>query len=215
MTMEKYVKAIVRKLKCSGSKRKEIKQQLLSDISLAQENGEELTQIIKRMGTIGEIAAEFNENMPPEEIKKYKRTRIFGITGLVLVLIAVIVFGVYWFLPKLEKVGDGSDFEEVLVKAQMKNVIEWVGNDDYDQLIEHSIPLLQSTFEETSFREAKAIISEDWGTLQSYGHFYLTQIEQQGKKYVLGQVTVTYENTGVSYTITLDEDLNLAGIYMK
>lgn len=35
------------------------------------------------------------------------------------------------------------------------------------------------------------------------------------EKYVVGQVTVNYENTNVTYTITFDEDLKLAGLYMK
>ncbi len=84
MMMKKYVKRIIIKLKCSGKKRKEIKQQLLSDISISLENG--------------------------------------------------------------EPIGKDGVFKESLAKAQMKNIITWVNEENYDELKEHSISLLQPTW---------------------------------------------------------------------
>lgn len=215
MTVEKYVRTIVKKVKCSGKKRKEIKQQLLSDISMAQENGESLSLIMERMGTTAAVAAEFNENMPYSEVKRYKHSKGLKLGGLILAILIFLCLGIYWLLPKTYEIGAEGIFKESLVKAQMQNIIEWVDDEDYSQLKEHSIPLLQSTFEGNTFSQAKATISENWGDFKSYGHFYLSQIKQQGKNYAVGQVTVTYENVSVTYTLTFDEDLNLAGIYIK
>ena len=63
MTTENYVNAIVKQLKCSRRKRKEIKQQLLSDIAAAIENGETAAAIMARMGSAKEAAAELNQNL--------------------------------------------------------------------------------------------------------------------------------------------------------
>lgn len=215
MTRETYVKAIIKKIKCSGAKKKEIRQQLLSDISMAQENGESLDQIIARMGTPALVAAEFNENMSSEEIKKHKRAKKLKIGGLIFVILALLVSGIYWFLPKGSELEKGGIFKEQMVRAQMQNVITWVEEEDYEALREHSISLLQPSFTGNSFSQAKATISEDWGEQKAYGNFYLFQLHQMGKKYAVGQVTVSYENTNVTYTLTFDEDLNLAGLYIK
>lgn len=215
MTKETYVKAIIKKLKCSGKKKKEFKQQLLSDIEMALENGEDFSKVMTRMGSVAEISAEFNENMAPTELRKHKQIRIFTITGAIAIVLLLLSFGIYWFLPKPSQVKPGDAFEEVLVRAQMENVIQWVTEEDYEQLMDHSIPMMQSFFNGEDFDKTKDIISTNWGTLESCSNFYLTQIKQYGKDYVVGQVNVSYENVSVSYTITLDKDLNLAGLYMK
>ena len=75
MTTENYVNAIVKQLKCSRRKRKEIKQQLLSDIAAAIENGETAAAIMARMGYAKEAAAEFNQNLSPTEQKHFSRSR--------------------------------------------------------------------------------------------------------------------------------------------
>ena len=43
----------------------------------------------------------------------------------------------------------------------------------------------------------------------------MVEIKQMGKRMVTSQVTVAYENLSATYTITLDRDLKLAGLYMK
>ena len=48
MTAEKYVNAVVKKVKCSKSQREEFRQQLLSDISVAKEQGEQIEKILGR-----------------------------------------------------------------------------------------------------------------------------------------------------------------------
>ena len=57
--------------------------------------------------------------------------------------------------------------------------------------------------------------SGEWGAFQSFGTSYTAEIEQMGKKYVMVQMNAVYENTSVTYTITLDENLKLAGFYVK
>ena len=78
MTAEKYVNAVIRRVKCSGKQRRELRQQLLSDISAAREQGEQMNEILERMGSIDTVAKEFNENLPEQEQKKFRRTRKIG-----------------------------------------------------------------------------------------------------------------------------------------
>ncbi len=41
------------------------------------------------------------------------------------------------------------------------------------------------------------------------------EVLQRGKYFAVCQVTVTYENTSVTYTISFDESMKIAGLYMK
>ena len=67
MTAEKYAASIAKQVKCSRAKRKEIKQQLLSDFTAAKEQGSTEEEIISQMGDIAELAKEFNETLPKAE----------------------------------------------------------------------------------------------------------------------------------------------------
>lgn len=59
---EKYVRLVVKKLKCSKGKREEIRKQLEADVRAEAENGEQLEDIVERMGSPEEIAEEFNSS---------------------------------------------------------------------------------------------------------------------------------------------------------
>ena len=49
----------------------------------------------------------------------------------------------------------------------------------------------------------------------SFGTMYQAEIKQMGTTCIMTQVNVSYENVSVTYTITLDKDLRLMGLYMK
>ena len=65
MTAEQYVNSIAKKIKCSGAKRKDIKQQLLTDINSRMTGGETLDDIISKMGAVDEIEFSFNASNSP------------------------------------------------------------------------------------------------------------------------------------------------------
>ena len=58
MSAEKYVDSVVRKVRCGREKKKEIRQQLLSDITAAREEGESLESIIGRIGSGAEAVSQ-------------------------------------------------------------------------------------------------------------------------------------------------------------
>ena len=74
MDERQYVNAIARRIKCNGKKKKEIKRQLLTDITMRTEQGEDFQEIISQMGTVKEIADGFNDNISEKEIR-WKRSR--------------------------------------------------------------------------------------------------------------------------------------------
>ena len=94
MTAEKYATSIVKRVKCSKEKRNEIKQQLLSDITAATEQGNTIEEVIKQMGDPHELAKEFNDSLPKTEHSKYVRNKIIKIS------LPIWVSSVIYMVPK-------------------------------------------------------------------------------------------------------------------
>ena len=61
MNGKKYIKSIVKNLKCFKTKREDIKRQLEADFQAAMETGETLEEIQVRMGMPENVAKEFND----------------------------------------------------------------------------------------------------------------------------------------------------------
>lgn len=215
MNAEKYVDSVVRKVRCGREKRKEIRQQLLSDISAELEEGETLEHVIGRMGSAAEAAEEFNQNLPEAELKRYRRGKRWKISGCIAVALVLIACGIYWFLPKTYELSKGEYFDAKTVEAGMQEVIAELDRGDYEAMQANATEEMQPVLTAEYMESAKATVSDDWGAFQAYGTAYMMQIKQQGKRFAVGQMTVSYENASVTYTLTFDEDMKLAGLFIK
>lgn len=215
MTAEKYVNNITKKIKCSKKKRIEIKQQLLSDISAELENGEVLENVLKRIGSVEEVAKEFNQNLSEAEERAYKKQKKITILSGAAFIIIVVIAAVYWFFPKVASLEEGGSFEKAVVEEQVKTVIQELDENQFETLRGHAIEQIQELLVEDTFIPIKEQLGEDWGERQSIGTIYMAEVKQQGQLFVVAQVVVGYKNINVTYTITFDKDMNLAGLYIK
>ena len=215
MTAEKYVKQIVRGLKCSGKKKREIQRQLLADIEAELSDGETLESILKRMGDAKEAAAEFNQNMPESERKGYvrERRRKFCCAGVLLIcLLAALA---YWFLPRTKEIAQGDVFSEEAVEKKTKDVVLLLDEEDYDTLKAMAIEEMEQFLNQENMDSARDQIAKDCGAFRQFGNVYMAEVEQQGKKFAVVELTAAYEKTNITYTISFDEDMKLAGLYMR
>ena len=215
MTAEIYVNQIVKKVKCSRQKRNEIRRQLLAEVSVAMEQDMTLEKVMLQMGEPIAIAEEFNENLSDRERKKYRNgvaaKAIAGIAAVVFVLALAVV----WFLPRGAKIGSSGIYTEAAVEAQAKAVIEMLDAGDYEKLQECANAKMKAYLTEEVFDGIKEQFGADWGSLQKFGRCYIQEIKQQGKIYAMAQIYAAYENVGITYTLSFDENMGLAGVYMK
>lgn len=215
MTAEKYAASIAKRVKCSKKKRKEIRQQILSDITAAAEQGNPIENIIKQMGNAAELAKEFNDSLPKSERQKYIRNKIIKITvPIAAVLIALIIL-IYQMIPKTTSIENSQIFSKETVTAKMKETVVLINEMDSDALCSGAIPQLQPYLAKAALTKVKKQISDDWGACTSFGTAYTTELTQMGKHLAVGEITVTYENTTVTYRLTYDEDMKLAGLYIR
>lgn len=156
-------------------------------------------------------------------IKKHVLGIVIGLTAFVCVGSSVIL---YMVSDKTNADRQELLTEQELMYGQLENqeeieqrtetVISLISEGDYDTLSasyagEEMKPYLNAE----NMEPAKNMLSEDWGAYQFMGNVYAQALKQNGVRYIVVQVTVTYENVSVVYTINYNEDLMVVGIYMR
>ena len=213
MDAEKYVKKIVRNLKCTGAKKKEIGDSLLSDIAARREQGEAMEQIMESMGSPEEIAEAFSQNLSDADRKAYKRRRIGMNIGQIVAALVFLSVLAWWMIPKPP--APGAHLSQDQVPSPAEQLLIMLNQNDFDGLQELAVDELKSKLTQETMDEVRKNISEDWGEMQSIGKVYMQGLKQKGKVMVVTQVDAVYENVSVVYTISFDEDLRLGGLYMR
>lgn len=215
MNAEKYANSIVKKIKCSRKKRAEIRKQILSDISIHTQNGEPLETIMDSMGTPEEIAGEFNRDLSEGERKAYKTGRIVKIILAILAMLFLLAGYAWWIFPKASEIGSSGKFTQEALEDKVTSVILLLDQNDFETLKMDASVEMQSVLEQESIDKARAVIGGDWGAMQAVGTIYAQEVKQHGKLYAVTQTVVIYSNVDVVYTISFDENMKLAGIYIK
>ena len=139
-------------------------------------------------------------------------TCILSAVLLLLVCLAVVA---WWVSPKYAEIGSDGRFQEQEITARLSEVVQMLNENDYASLREQCIPVMERVLTEETFKPIKEQISKDWGAFQSLGKPYMAEMTQQGKVFAVVQVSAIYENISVTFTITFDPDMRLAGLYMR
>lgn len=215
MDMEKYANQVVKYLKCPGSKKREIKRQILSDMQAALEAGSSPEQVIRDMGEPRALAMEFNESFSEADRKAAGRARACKVLAIVLAVLAAAAGLVWWILPKAKYLSDSRIFSEEQVMERAEQVVDLFNKEDYEGLRPYLSHEMEEFMSENSIGEIKQYIGSDWGEMRNVGNVYLLEYSQMWQKYAMVQMTVSYENVGVTYTMNFDRDLKLAGFFVK
>ena len=215
MDAKKYVNAIVKKIKCDGKKKKDIKKQLLTDIHMRMKQGERLEEIISQMGAVKEIADSFNENISLEEQKRYVRNKVMKIVISIMVVLIFLILFVYWIFPKSFDIEQSKYFNKDQVETAMKETIELLDAGDYMALQESVTPKMQTLLNAETIDDVKGALSDNWGERKMFGAVYMVELVQGNRHFAVGEITVTYENVSATYRLTYDEGMRLSGIYVR
>lgn len=215
MRANTYVNAIARKIRCGGKKKKEIKKQLLMDMDMRMEQGERLEDIIAQMGTVKEIADGFNENISLKEQKCYSRNRVLKIVMPIIVTLVLLMLSAYWIFPKTVDIEQSRCFDQGQVESAMKETITLLDAEDYAALQENAIPQMYSILHAEAMADVRGTLSDDWGERKQFGAAYIVELVQGNSHFAVGETTVMYENVSVTYRLTYDEEMRLAGIYIR
>lgn len=216
MKKETYIKEVEKSLLCRKEKKTEICRDLKSDIEAAMENGESWETVERRMGVPRELAAEFNENLSPQDkVTRSNKKTIFLILAVIAALMIAGIAFVASRFPKTAQIGDSGLFEEEAVRSRAMAVIELVSDDNWDVLIEdYCAEVFQANVSKEKLIEAKSLLGE-WGAYDKITSEYMQEMASGGTTYAIVQTVVLYEKKSITFTLTFDTDMKLAGIYMK
>lgn len=213
MNKKQYIKKVIRLLGCSRQQKRKIQLDLENDIEMALKQGESLEDIIQRMGAPEEVAREFNENMGVQSPRSHKKMIIIIIGLLVGVGLAVFLF-IRSMIPEYTDLQDSSYFQQEQVAQIMAEVILDVSPLDEQSLIERCDETMAQTLTEHSLSEALESLGE-LGDFQRITSERYVEVNQNGYICVIGEIVALYQKRSVTYTITLDQNYQLAGLYMK
>lgn len=213
MNKKQYIKKVVKLLGCSRQQKRKIQLDLENDIEMALKQRESLEDIIQRMGAPEEVAREFNENMGVQPPRSHKKMIIIIIGILVGVGLAVFLF-IRSMIPEYTDLQDSSYFQQEQVAQIMAEVILDVSPLDEQSLIERCDETMAQTLTEHSLSEALESLGE-LGDFQRITSERYVEVNQNGYICVIGEIVALYQKRSVTYTITLDQNYQLAGLYMK
>lgn len=219
MTKQQYIRQVGKALQCASAKKGEILRQLDSDIEIGLSEGRELPKILEDMGKPEALAGAFNESLDEEERKRGKRRkrgrRILCILGVVFALLAVLAGAVYWMLPKMRDIEDSKIFDSARVQTCAEEVIRLFGGEEYETLEDYASGEMRRALEEMPFAAIRGLMPGDWGKQINMGNVYMVEIHEKNKVYATAQVTVSYENVNVTYTISFNSQMELYGFYVR
>ena len=149
-----------------------------------------------------------------------RKKKGYVITAVVLLCLLTVTFFVR--KPIREAIFNGAatteatEGSEMSVEDKTKLVLDLFSDGNYELLrsdytAEEMLPYMTEEYME----EAKTSICDDWGKSLSYGKIYSEKVTQNGTTYTVVQVSASYENVSVIFTITFEEDGKIAGFYMK
>ena len=118
-------------------------------------------------------------------------------------------------MPKNKVLEDSDRFQTATVEAQAKEVVQMLDNGDYDGLRKMAVDKLAPMINEEEMEHARDNLAEDWGKLLNYGSIYMVESVQRGQHSAVVQMSISYENASVTYTISFDKNMKLNGLWMK
>ena len=113
------------------------------------------------------------------------------------------------------KLAEGFDEKQVTQRAEA--AVALANGGDYDALVSSFRTDLQKQLTADQFKSAWAAQLRDAGAFQSYKStaVYGTKDKSTGEDYAVAVIVAEYENAAHTFTVSVDKDLTLVGMYMK
>ncbi|MBR6255998.1 MAG: DUF3887 domain-containing protein [Lachnospiraceae bacterium] len=215
MTAETYVNDIISRIKCSGKRRREIKQQLLSEINAHAEEGMELDEILKQIGTATDVADDFNENMSEAEKKKYSFTRTMMLVIPICLFLFILIGGVIYVIPRQKDISESKYFDAQTIGSRLSEDIAYLNEGDYEALRNGATEAMTNVLKDGLMESIQKQTGGDWGAFVSLGDPQIVEVNQSGMHYAVAEINANYEKINVTYRITYDNNMKLAGLYVR
>ncbi|MCR4642677.1 MAG: DUF3887 domain-containing protein [Lachnospiraceae bacterium] len=215
MNAKRYVRYIVKELKCSSRRRREVRKELLAKVT--SQSGETLSydELRKEIGEIYDVINEYNDGMSAGEKKKYKTEHTIRVLIPVLLFISILIGGIIFILPHKSDISSGRYFTESALTERLQKDITLLNKEDYEALRAGSTEAMKAILVDGLMASIRQKTGSDWGAFVSTGEPQCSDVLQYGKHLAECEVTVTYENRDVLFRITYDSEMKLTALYVR
>ena len=107
-----------------------------------------------------------------------------------------------------------ESFDEAEVQAAAENVVDLISTSDGQGLTAVMNDQMKAALTEDIQAQIFALV-EGSGSFEEIGELKLGGSSQNGIDYAVAVVKAKYENREIIYTISFDQDMKLAGLYLK
>ncbi len=133
------------------------------------------------------------------------------------IMIAIIVFALAFTTSACSsaELPDGFDEEEVISLA--KNIVEWLNDSEFESVTAMVREDLQNDLSAETLENALSSALEKAGAFEEFSKAAVTgtQDSSTGEDYAVAVLVCKYENDQQIFTISIDGNLEIVGLYMK
>lgn len=140
---------------------------------------------------------------------------VLAVAGGVLFLLLLAGFLIYRSLPKSYEMGTSGLFDPETVQASAEEIVELLDAGNYEGLRERSNERMKPMLTEDKLGAAREESIGELGAFEKFSGYVAAEVKQGGENMAVTEVTALYEKRSVIYRITFDEEMKLAGIYMR
>jgi hypothetical protein len=128
---------------------------------------------------------------------------------------ASVIFIIVILLALASCSGSNITFDKASVVSKAEKVVEVINTKDYTSVTKVLREDLQSKVSADSLKAAWDSQLTNAGSFVGYKSETASAVKQNGSDYIVVVLVCKYENSTLTYTISFDTDLNVAGLYMK
>ena len=150
--------------------------------------------------------------------KEKKKRSVSGLLMIVIPLCLFILFfvgAVIFVIPRQKDISKSDVFSEETVISCVKRDIEYLNSGDYEAVRANATQAMEPVIKDGLMESIQQQTGTEWGAFTGFGDISIIEMNQGGQKYAVSDIKADYENISVTFRLTYDKDMKLAGLYVR
>ena len=131
-------------------------------------------------------------------------------------IVTSLLLGLVFFLGACAPKGLPEGFDEANVTSIAKEVIVQMSDGDFEAVVEQFSPDMKKALDAKALEDSVGGLLRDLGDFKGYKKVSTTSSENEEiGEFAVVIITSTYENGNATYTISVDKNDQIVGLYLK
>ena len=151
------------------------------------------------------------------ETKKSDRKKL-AVTCLILAaaLLVCVVLYLIWQYPHMKDFGSSGRFAAEEVQKKAEELVGLFSEEKYQEILkDYAGKELLRAADVRDLENMSVTASANRGGFQEISDLVLAEMKKAGRLYAVAEVRAVYEHVTLTYTFSFNEQMELAGVYIK